>query len=152
MADQPPAMSAADAPEVLSRALLKAMDKDPQQRQSSLNHLRAEIDQVLQARQGDRHRLVAAAFDRYRDIESLLAERRALGRRMSLPAIERECDGKRAQLAMRFPEFARAGLDLNSVGDVDSARAAEALAQLQLFHNEVAAQVSVLRTASGERS
>ena len=151
IADQPPAIRQADAPEALSRALLKAMEKDPQRRHSSINHLRAEIEQVRRGRQGDRQRVLIAAFDRYRDIEALLAQRRALGRRLSMPAIERECDTQLTRLATRFPEFARAGLDINQVGDVDPARASEALAELQLFHNDVAAEVSVLRAASGER-
>jgi serine/threonine protein kinase len=149
--EQPQAISAADAPETLSRALLKAMDKDPQRRHSSINHLRAEIDQVRQGRLGDRQRVLIAAFDRYRAIEELLAERRALGRRLRVASIESECDAKLAGLATRFPEFARAGLDINAVGDVDAARVSEALAELQLFHNDVAAEVSVLKAASGVR-
>jgi serine/threonine protein kinase len=149
--EQPQAISPADAPENLSRTLLKAMDKDPARRHASINHLRAEIDQVRQGRQGDRQRVLTAAFDRYRGIEDLLAQRRALGRRLGNPKIERECDAKLASLASVFPEFARAGLDINLVGDIDPARAAEALAQLQMWHNAVAAEVSVLRAASGER-
>jgi serine/threonine-protein kinase len=149
--EQPQAISAADAPETLSRALLKAMDKDPQRRHSSINHLRAEIDQVRQGRLGDRQRVLIAAFDRYRAIEELLAERRALGRRLRVASIESECDAKLAGLATRFPEFARAGLDINAVGDVDAARVSEALAELQLLHNDVAAEVSVLKAASGVR-
>jgi serine/threonine protein kinase len=149
--EQPQAISTADAPENLGRTLLKAMDKDPARRHASVNHLRAEIDQVRQGRQGDRQRVLIAAFDRYRGIEALLAERRALGRRLGNPKIERECDAKLASLASVFPEFARAGLDINLVGDIDPARAAEALAELQVRHNEVAAEVSVLRAASGER-
>ena len=117
----------ATAPEALSRTLLKAMDKDPHRRQASINHLRAEIEQVRQGRHGDRQRILIAAFDRYRDIEALLAQRRALGRRLGMPSIESECDAKLAQLAAGFPEFARAGLDINEVGDIDPARAAEAL-------------------------
>jgi hypothetical protein len=149
--EQPQAISGDDAPEGLSRALLKAMDKNPARRHASINHLRAEIDQVRQGRQGDRQRILAAAFDRYRSIEELLAERRALGRRLGLPAIEGECDARLARLAAGFPEFARAGLDINSVGDIDPARASEALAGLQMFHNDVAAEVAVLKAASGVR-
>ena len=150
IADQPPAIRQADAPDALSRTLLKAMEKDPLHRHASINHLRAEIDQVRQGRQGDRQRILMAAFDRYRDIETLLDRRRALGRRLGLPAIEGECDTQLANLAVRFPEFARAGQDITAVGEVDPARAAEALSQLQIVHNEVAAAVAVLRAASGE--
>jgi serine/threonine-protein kinase len=149
--EQPQSISSADAPETLSRTLLTAMDKDPARRHASFNHLKAEIEQVGQARQGDRQRVLIAAFDRYRDIESLLAQRRALGRRLGLPSIESECDARLARLAAGFPEFARAGLDINDAGDIDPSRASEALTELQLFHNDVAAEVSVLRAASGER-
>ena len=141
----------AQAPEGLSRAVLKAVETEPQRRQSSINHLRAEIDQVRQGRLGDRQRILIAAFDRYRDIESLLGQRRALGRRLGMKSIEGECDAKLAQLAAGFPEFARAGLDINNVGDIDAARAAEALTELQLFHNDVAAEIAVLKAASGVR-
>ena len=147
----PPSITSSQAPEGLSRAVLKALENEPGRRQTSINHLRAEIDQVRQSRAGDRQRVLIAAFDRYRDIEALLAQRRALGRRLGMETIERECDAKLATLAAGFPEFARAGLDINNVGDIDPARASEALAELQVLHNTVAAEVAVLRSASGVR-
>jgi serine/threonine protein kinase len=150
-APHPPSLTPAQAPEALSRALYKALETEPVRRQSSINHLRAEIDQVRHGRQGDRQRVLIAAFDRYRDIESLLGQRRALGRRLGIKSIESECDAKLAQLAAAFPEFARAGLDINMVGDIDPARANEALAELQVFHNDVAAEIAVLKAASGVR-
>ena len=147
--EQPQSISTADAPEALSRTLLKAMDKDPARRHASIAHLRAEIDQVRQGRQGDRQRLLIAAFDRYRSIEELLSQRRALGRRLGIPAIESECDATLSRLAASFPDFAHAGLDINEAGDIDTARASDALSALQVFHNDVAAEVSVLKAASG---
>lgn len=148
--DPPPVIQ--DAPEALTRTLLRAMDKNPDRRHASINLLRAEIDQVRGARAGERQRVLKAAFDRYRDIEALLSERRALGRRLGMPAIERECDARLASLAAGFPEFARAGLDISLAGEIDPARASAALAELQSVHNAVAAEVSVLRAASGERA
>ncbi|HEX6163094.1 MAG TPA: serine/threonine-protein kinase [Vicinamibacterales bacterium] len=150
-APHPPSLTPAQAPEALSRAIYRALENEPVRRQSSINHLRAEIDQVRHGRQGDRQRVLIAAFDRYRDIETLLGQRRALGRRLGMKSIESECDSKLAQLAASFPEFARAGLDINNVGDVDPARASEALTELQLFHNDVAAEIAVLKAASGVR-
>jgi serine/threonine protein kinase len=149
--EQPQSIATADAPETLGRTLLKAMDKDPQRRHLSINHLRAEIDQVRQGRHGDRQRVLVAAFDRYRDIETLLAERRALGRRLGIPAIDRECDDQLARLAAGFPEFARARHDINHADDIDASRATEALVELQSWHNDVAAALSILRTASEAR-
>lgn len=150
-APHPPSITSTQAPEALSRAILKAVEAEPSRRQTSINHLRAEIDQVRQSRAGDRQRILLAAFDRYRDIEELLAQRRALGRRLGMATIEQECDAKLAQLAAGFPEFARAGLDINLVGDIDAGRATEALAELQVWHNDVAAEIAVLRSASGVR-
>jgi serine/threonine protein kinase len=149
--EPPLSIPAAAAPETFARTLFKAMDKEPGRRHAGINHLRAELEQVRQGRSGNRSRVLVAALDRYRDIEALLAQRRALGRRLNLPAVEGECDAKLATLAARFPDFARAGLDVDRAGDIDQARASEALAELQLLHNEVAAEVAVLRSASGVR-
>lgn len=149
--DPPPAISVAAAPEALSRAVLKALEKDPDLRQQSINHLRAEIAQVRQGSRGDRDRVLKAAFERYHDLEALVAQRRALGRRLALPDAERECDRMLASLASAFPEFARAGLDYDGLGSVEDARAAEALQELKSWHNRMQAEVALLRAAGGER-
>lgn len=151
LSDPPPAIGDAAAPEALTRTLLRALDKNPARRHQSVNLLRAEIEQVRTSRQGDRDRVLKAAFDRYRDIENLLDERRALGRRLGVPTIDRECEKALARLASTFPEFARASGDGHAIGPVDPARAADALAQLQVWHNEVLAAVSVLKIAGGDR-
>jgi serine/threonine-protein kinase len=151
MTEPPPAIGEAAAPEALSRTLLKALDKTPARRHQTVNHLRAEIEQVRTSRQGERDRVLKAAFDRYRDIEHLLDERRALGRRLGVATIDRECEQALARLASTFPEFARASGDGHAIGPVDPARAADALARLQVWHNEVLAAASVLKTAGGDR-
>jgi serine/threonine-protein kinase len=150
VADPPPAIPESAAPEALSRTLLKALDKTPARRHQSINHLRAEIEQVRVGRQGDRDRLLKAALDRYRGIEALLAERRALGRRLGVAGVERECDQALARLASAFPEFARGDAGA-AVQSTDAARATDALQRLQLWHNEVLAAVAVLKTSAGGR-
>jgi serine/threonine protein kinase len=147
--DLPPAIPDTAAPEALSRTLLKALDKDPARRHQSINHLRAEIEQVRVSRQGDRDRVLKAASDRYRDIEVLLAERRALGKRLGIASMDREYDQALARLASAFPEFARG--DSGAAAQSDAARAAEALTRLQLWHNEVLAAVAVLKSTAGVR-
>jgi serine/threonine-protein kinase len=148
--EPPPAIADSAAPEALSRTLLKALDKNPARRHQSINHLRAEIEQVRVSRQGDRDRLLKAAIDRYHDIEALLGERRALGRRLGIAGVERECDQALARLATAFPEFAR-GDAAAAVQSTDASRAADALTRLQLWHNEVLAAVSVLKSSAGVR-
>lgn len=151
LSEPPPALSIDASPEAVSRILLKALDKTPSRRHHSVKLLRAEIEQVRVGRQGDRDRVLKAALDRYRDIESLLEERRTLGRRLGVASIDRECEQALARLASAFPEFARAGAYGHAVSPMDPPRAAEALARLQLWHNEVLAAVSVLKTAGGGR-
>jgi serine/threonine protein kinase len=149
--DPPPAISLAAAPEALSRAVLKALEKDPNLRQHSINQLRAEIGQVRDGSRGNDDRVLKAAFDRYHDLEALIAQRRALGRRLGLADVERDCDRTLASLAAAFPEFARAGLEYEGLGSVTAARAAEALLELKSWHNRVLAEVALLRAAGGER-
>ena len=148
VSEQPPAIAHTTAPDALNRTLVTALDKDPARRHQSVNHLRAEIEQVRRSQRGGTDRVIKAALDRYRDIEALVARRRALGRRLGLAAIDRECDARLARLAAAFPEFANG--DSNGVGSIDAGRATRALAELQLVHNEVLAEVSVLQAASGE--
>lgn len=147
--EPPPAIVEPAAPEALSRTLLKALEKNPARRHQSINLLRAEIEQVRVSRQGERDRVLKAAFDRYRDIELLLAERRALGRRLGIAGVDREYDQALARLASSFPQFARG--DSGAATPADAARAADALARLQLWHNEVLAAVAVLKSTAGVR-
>jgi hypothetical protein len=146
-----PGVTGAEVPEALGRVLAKALDERPDRRPQSVAHLRAEIDQIRRSQEGDRYRVVRAALDRYKQIEELIDKRRALGRRLGLAAIERECSQRTAQLASAFPEFARAGNDSGVIVLMDPARATAALALLQTWHNEVLAEVSVLQAADGGR-
>lgn len=138
-----------DTPDALRRSVTKALQADPRQRHAGVAELRAEIDRVRESRENDRLRVVSAAVDRYRDIEALVAQHRTIGRQLGLPSIEHESDARLARLATSFPEFARAGLV--GVDELDSVRAADALARLQRFHNDVAVELSVLRAATGGR-
>jgi serine/threonine protein kinase len=145
LSEQPPAIAHTTAPDALSRTLVKAMEKEPARRHQSVNHLRAEIEQVCRSLRGGDDRVIKAALDRYRAIEALVAERRALGRRLGLPAIEGECDARLARMAAAFPEFANG----DGLGSIAPARAADALNELKRIHNDVLAEVSVLQAASG---
>lgn len=146
-----PGVVGGEVPEALGRVLATALDEQPARRHQSAALLRAAIEQIRRAQEGDRHRVGRAAFERYRQIEELIDQRRALGRRLGLAAIERECGEKSVQLASAFPEFARAGgaTESGMIVLLNPARAAAALAQLQTWHNELLAEVSVLQAASG---
>jgi serine/threonine-protein kinase len=149
LSEQPPAIAHTTAPDALGRTLMTALEKDPARRHQSVNHLRAEIEQVRRSQRGDRDRVIKAALDRYRDVVALVAERRALGRRLGLPAVDRDCDARLVRLAAMFPEFANG--DGSGPQLIDPARASTALAGLHQAHNELLAEVSVLQAASGGR-
>lgn len=146
-----PGVTGSDVPEALGRVLAKALDEHPDRRHQSVAHLRAEIDQVRRAQDGDRFRMVRAALDRYCQTEELIDQRRALARRLGLAAVEQQCDREFVQLASAFPEFAHAGNDSGVIVMMDPARATAALAQLQTWHNEALAAVAVLQAANGGR-
>jgi serine/threonine protein kinase len=149
---RPPApLAEHEAPASLSRVLMKALSKDPGERQQSCAELRAEIDQVRLMKDGERHRAARAAQDRYRQIESLLDERRTLGRRLKVHDIDAECDRSAARLAQQFPQVARMAADGALMTPVELAAAAAALTELQDLHNAELAAVAVLRAASGQR-
>jgi serine/threonine protein kinase len=146
---EPAALSTAEAPEALARAVIRALSKDPDARQPSTALLRAEIAQVRSLKNGHHTRMVWAALDRYRRIEGLINERRGLGRRLGISNIDKSCDESFARLAVRFPALARAGGDDALLPEVPFDQAADDLSQLQQWHNDELAEVAVLRTIEG---
>jgi serine/threonine protein kinase len=151
VAHRPPAAIAErEAPSALTRVLMKALAKMPDERHQSAAHLRAEIEQVREMKEGERFRMARAALDRYRQIDALIGERRELGRRLKVPNVEDDCDQSAVRLAQRFPQFARLESDGVLMAPIDSDVASGALAELQNWHNAELAAVAVLRTAIGD--
>jgi serine/threonine protein kinase len=146
---EPASFTASEAPEALSRTILKALSKDPAERHQSAALLRAEVEQVRRLKDGQRSRTIWAALDRYKRIEGLIGERRALGRRQNVTGIEQSCDAAAARLAVRFPEFARAGGDEVVLPDLPIEQATADLTQLQQWHNDELAAVAALRAVEG---
>jgi serine/threonine-protein kinase len=145
----PAAIAETEAPEALSRLLMKALDKNPAERYQSMALLRAELEQLRRGREDQHHRTARAALERYRQIEALIEERRALGRRLRIADIDRICDETTARLAQRFPDLARSSTDDSLVPPLDPEAASAALAHLQSRHNAELAAVAVLRAADG---
>ena len=148
----PSAIMEYEAPEALSRILIKALDKHPDRRYQSCAHMRAEIEQVRRSRDNDRVRIARAALDRYHRVEGLIEERRLLGRRLRIPDIDALCDEAMSRLAQRFPEFSRHAADDGLMAPPDHETASAALTQLQTQHNSELATVDVLRAADGDGS
>jgi serine/threonine protein kinase len=146
---EPAAITSSEAPESLSRTIFKALSKDPAGRHQSAALLRAEVEQVRRLKDGQRSRTVWAALDRYKRIEGLIGERRALGRRQHVDGIDQSCDAAAARLAVRFPAFARSGGDEALLPDLTIEQATADLTQLQQWHNDELAAVAALRGVEG---
>lgn len=133
------AVLGSDAPQALKDAIAA-----PHQ---TVGDLRADIERARHVNNSGQFRTLTAAFERYKKVEALIDERRALGRRLKIAGIDQVCDDEAARLALRFPAFARSsGAALLPVTERDETAA---LAELQSWHNEQLASVAVLRTASG---
>lgn len=134
-----------EAPDALSRVLLKALEKDPDRRYASCSELQAEIENVRLVQESDRHRMANAALERYRQTVALIEERRALSKSLFVPDTDRACDEALQRLAQRFPEFARHAVPGALMAPMDRELAASALAALQARHNAELAAVAALR-------
>jgi serine/threonine protein kinase len=146
---RPAALTAREAPEALARAVMRGLAARPEDRQSRVSQLRAEVDSAGRARESGMFRTALAAFDRYTRLVALIEERRALGRRLGLADVDRECDRKIEQLARHFPDLARAARASALPPAVDVAVSASVLADLQRWYNDELASVAVLRAAAG---
>ena len=150
MHSPPTAILPHEAPEALTRVLLKALEKYPERRYQSCAHMRAEIEQIRRAQNTERDRLARAALDRYQRIEALIEERRVLGHRLQIADIDVLCTEAMARLAQRFPDFARGATDDTLMAPPDFETSSAAVTQLQAEHNAELATVDVLRAADGD--
>jgi hypothetical protein len=142
--ESPAPLTAEEAPEALSRVLMKALSKAANDRQQHCAEVLADLASVRKGMQGNAQRVVMAARERYRDILMVIEERRALGRALRIPDIDRHCDADARRLKSRFPAFAPAGSGAPS-DRIDRAVAQAALEALQLRHNAERAALAAMR-------
>jgi tRNA A-37 threonylcarbamoyl transferase component Bud32 len=145
MFNPPAPFSDGDAPDALARVLFKALEKDPDQRHRSCTELAADLEAVRRAQDSDRLRVSHAALDRYRQVVALIEERRGLGRRLHITAIDAFCDESLAKMTERFPEFARHAATGSLMEPMDPSVASAALMVLQKRYNTELAAVAALR-------
>jgi hypothetical protein len=142
--ESPAPLTAEEAPEALSRVLMKALSKAANDRQQHCAEVLDDLARVRKGMQGNAQRVVMAARERYRDILMVIEERRALGRALRIPDIDRHCDADARRLKSRFPAFAPAGSGAPS-DRIDRAVAQAALEALQLRHNAERAALAAMR-------
>ena len=142
--ESPAPLTAEEAPEALSRVLMKALSKAANDRQQHCAEVLDDLARVRKGMQGNAQRVVMAARERYRDILMVIEERRALGRALRIPDIDRHCDADALRLKSRFPAFAPGGSGAPS-DRIDRAVAQAALEALQLRHNAERAALAAMR-------
>ena len=142
--ESPAPLTAQEAPEALSRVLMKALSKAANDRQQHCAELLDDLARVRKGMQGNAQRVVMAARERYRDILMVIEERRALGRALRIPDIDRHCDADAQRLKSRFASFAPAGSGAPS-DRIDQSVAQAALEALQLRHNAERAALAAMR-------
>jgi len=105
--EEPRPIRDAEAPEGLSRIVMKALAKAPEERYQQCDTLLKELERVRRIADGTTHRIGQAALDRYRQVLRVIEERRALGHSLGVAGIDAVCDQDALRLAARFPVFAR---------------------------------------------
>jgi len=150
MFNPPAPFNDGEAPDAITRVLLKALEKDPDRRHRSASEMLAAIEEVRRVQEGDRHRVANAALDRYRQILRLIDERRTLSKSLFVPDSDRACDEALARLAQRFPDFARHAAEGTLMAPIDRDVATAALSVLQARHNAELAAVVALREEAGD--
>jgi eukaryotic-like serine/threonine-protein kinase len=148
--EDPPPLTDAQAPEVLRRTLTKALAKSPNDRYQQCAELQADLAKIRRTHETASHRVVLAAFDRYRQVLATIEERRALGQSLGRPDVERSAAQAAARLEARFPEFARHTDARALVEPMDPVVAQSALSSLQSRHNAEQASLAALRMEAAD--
>jgi serine/threonine protein kinase len=143
--EDPPPLSDQQAPEPLRRTLMKALAKSPADRYQQAVELQADLAKIRRAQDGASHRVVLAAFDRYRQLLATIEERRELGRSLGRADVERSTAQALSRLQARFPEFARQADAKALIEPMDPLVAQAALSSLQSRHNAEQAALAALR-------
>ena len=128
--EAPVALSDDEAPEPLRKVLSKGLAKSPDDRYQQCAEMRADIDQVRRSIAGATVRVMDAARARYRRLTSLIEERRACGRGLTIPDIDASCDEALNRIHTRFAAFAGPDSPV-----LDRAAANAALESLQSLYN-----------------
>lgn len=138
--EPPVALSEDEAPEALRRVLTKGLAKAPDERYQQCADMRADIEQVRRTIAASTARVMDAARDRYRQLASLVEERRACGRGLAIADIDASCDEALSRIRTRFPAFASAESAL-----LDRSAANAALEALQSLYNAERAALAAMQ-------
>jgi hypothetical protein len=148
--EDPTPIRDAEAPEGLSRIVMKALAKAPDERYQQCDTLLKELERVRRISDGTTHRIGQAALDRYRQVLRVIEERRALGHSLGVAGIDAVCDQDALRLAARFPIFARHTNATTLMEALDRDSASAQLEALQIRHNGEIAALEGLRVQAAD--
>jgi predicted Ser/Thr protein kinase len=148
--DDPPPLAEAQAPAALSRVVMKALAKAPADRYQQCADMLRDLQNVRRVAEGTTHRIGQAALERYRQVVTVINERRMLGRSIGIPGIDAACDRELVGLAGRFALFARQANHLTLTETIDREAASTALEALQIRHNAELAALDAMRTEAAD--
>lgn len=138
--EAPVALSDDEAPEPLRRVLSKGLEKAPADRYQQCADMRADLDQVRRSLAASTGRVVDAARARYRQLTSLIEERRSSGRGLGIADIDASCDDALSRIRARFPGFAA-----SDAVALDRSAANAALESLQSLYNAERAALAAMQ-------
>jgi hypothetical protein len=142
--EQPPPLTEAEAPEAVRRIIMKALAKSPAERYQQCTELMADLERARRATDSATRRIVQAALDRYHQTVSVIEERRALARALTIAGGDTAAETALGRLAARFPEFAKAG-PAGSIDGMERIAANEALEEIQVRYNAEVAELTAMR-------
>ncbi len=139
--NEPPLpLSDDEAPEPLRKVLSKGLAKSPDDRYQQCADMRADLEQVRGSIASANSRVMDAARGRYRQLLSLIDERRSCGRGLAIAGIDASCNEALSRIQARFPAFAGSEAVL-----LDRAAANAALEALQSLYNAERAALAAMQ-------
>jgi len=138
--EPPVALSDDEAPEPLRKVLSKGLAKSPDDRYQQCADMRADIEQVRRSIAAATARVMDAARARYRQLTSVIEERRSCGRGLAIADIDASCNEALSRIQTRFPAFA--GSEFVAL---DRSAANAALEALQSLYNAERAALAAMQ-------
>jgi predicted Ser/Thr protein kinase len=146
VSDTPPPLRDVEAPPELAAIVTKALEKDPARRYQQMQDMVADLARFLQSFDQRTRELALKGIERFRAIEQLLAERRALGASLGLvvPAEGVAVVEKLSEL----PLFAERGAEVLRVVPFRRAAITDIWTQLTEQFERLSALVATWRSAA----
>ncbi len=145
VSEDPAPLGDAEAPPDLRAIIARALEKDPDRRYQQIQEMLADLARFVQTYERGTRELALKAYDRYREVERMLADRVELARAIELQV---EPAGVAvAPLLQDLPLFQEIGGDVLRVVPFRRGRVTEILQRLETQHEELVTSNAAWRSA-----